>query len=108
MPKTNMAMFRRLVVLGIIVIFTGYFVNSTPANLPRKTVSDREDSDVDHTQNEIKKSVEPRQEEQTSELTVHSIGVKLNSFIWNLRAVLKLHCPCTGFLTNEILFYFFH
>ena len=108
MPKTKMATFQRLVVLGIIVIFTGYFVNSTPANIPRNAVSDKEDSDADHTQNEIKKSVEPRQEEQTSKITVHSIGIKLNSFIWDLRAVLKLHCSYTGFLTNEILFYFFH
>ena len=108
MPKTNMATFQRLVVLGIIVIFTGYFVNSTPASIPKKTVSDGEDADADHKENEIKKFVESRQEEQTSELTVHSIGVKLNSFIWDLRAVLKLHCSCAGFLTNEILFYFFH
>ena len=73
MPKTKMATYQRLVVLGIIVIFAGYFVNSTPANIPGKVVRDKEDSDADHTQNEIKKSVEHRQEEQTSELTVHSM-----------------------------------
>lgn len=72
MPKTNMASHQRVLFLGIILLFTGHFVNSSPANIPVKDVKEREQADTDHVGNEIKKNVEPRQEERTSKLAVYS------------------------------------
>lgn len=64
-----MATFNRAVFLGIIVLFTGYLVNSTPANIPVRDEKTREDDGVVHSEKELPKSREDTQEEQRSKLS---------------------------------------
>ena len=75
-----MATFNQAVFLGIIVLFTGYLVNSTPANIPVGHDKGSKDDGAVHSENQEPKAQEHTQEEQRSKST----GVMSHSFclVW--------------------------
>lgn len=89
-----MATFNRAVFLGIIVLFTGYLVNSTPANIPARGDKTREDDGAVHSEKEVPKSREDTQEEQRSKLSSWLVqpGVMFHSFclVWIALSLLDL------------------
>ena len=95
----------RALFLGIILLFTSGFISSSPANIPVKDARDRQDVDTDHVANEIKKSVDEKQENKGSKLTglFKAAGVKPTSSTGLIIAAGHISFA----LTNELSFYLF-
>lgn len=93
MQKTNMApLIQRLLFLGIILLLTNHYVNSSPARIPVKDVKNEETSDKSNTENAVKNSLGQSREEKAGKIGRFLMG-SWNSFNAGLQNKVMLIVP---------------